>query len=55
MIASEKSHQNLSNYNQLLFIKRFEVKKKQTYSSKRICNSGNYIYDYAHSFFAEDF
>ena len=55
MIASEKSHQNLSDYNQFLFKKRFEVNKKQIFSSEKMRNSGNCIYDYAHSFFGEDF
>ena len=27
MIASEKSNQDLSDYNQILFIKKFDVKK----------------------------
>ena len=31
MIESEKSHQNLSDYNQLLFKKRFEINKKLFY------------------------
>ena len=57
MIPSEKSRQNLSDYNQLLFKKRFEIniKKKQIVSSEKMRNSGNSIYDYAHSFFGEDF
>ena len=29
--------------------------KKQIFSSEKMRNSGNYIYDYAHSFFGEDF
>ena len=28
---------------------------KQIISSEKMRNSGNYIYDYAHSFFVEDF
>ena len=56
MIASEKSHQNLSDYNQFLFKKIFEVhKKKQIFSSEKIRNSDNCINGYAHSFFEEDF
>ena len=35
--------------------KNFEVDKKQIFSSEKIKNSGNCIYDYAHSFFGEDF
>ena len=50
---SEKSHQNLSDYNQLLVKKRFEVNKKHIFSSEKIRNSG--IYDYAHAFFGEYF
>ena len=55
MIASEKSHQNLSDYNQFLFKKRFEVIKKQIFSGEKMRNSGKCIYDYAHSFFLVDF
>ena len=29
--------------------------KKKIISSEKIRNSGNYIYDYAHSFFGNDF
>ena len=54
MIASEKSHQNLSDYNQFLFKKRFEVNKVWIFSSEKMKNSGNCIYEYAHSFFGED-
>ena len=35
MIISEKSHQNLSDYNQFLFKKRFEFDKKQIFSSEK--------------------
>ena len=55
MIASEKSHQKLSVYNPFAFKKRFEVNKKQNFSSETMRNSDNYIQDYAHSFFGEDF
>ena len=55
MIASEKSHHNISDYNQFLFLKRFEVDTKRIVSSGKMRNSGNSIYDYAHSFFGEDF
>ena len=50
MIASEKkTHQNLSDYNQFLFTKRFEVIKKQIFPSEEMRNSGNCNYDDAHS------
>ena len=51
MIVLEKSHQNLSDYIQFLFNKRFELKKKGLFLEKKMRNSGKYIYDYAHSFF----
>ena len=44
------------NYNQFLLKRKFEVNKKQIFfSSEKMRNSGNCIYDYAHSFFGEDF
>ena len=55
MIASGKLHQNLSDYNQFLFSTKFAVNKKLIFSSEKMRNSGNCIYDYAHSFFGEDF
>ena len=56
MIASEKSHQNRSDYKQFLFKKTFEVhKKNQIISSEKMRNPGNCIYDYAHFFFGKDF
>ena len=55
MIAQEKSYQNLSDYNQFLLKKRFEVDKKQIFSSEKIINSGNCNYYYALSFFGKDF
>ena len=55
MIALKKSHQNLSDYNQFLFQKRFEVNKKHIFNSEKMRNLGNCIYDYAHSFFGKDF
>ena len=54
MIALEKSIY-LSDYNQFLYKKRFEVDKKQIFLVKKIRNSGNCIYDYVHTFFGEDF
>ena len=35
--------------------KYFNLMKKMNISIEKIRNSGNYIYDYAHSFFGEDF
>ena len=55
MIASEKSHQNRSDYKQFLFKKTFEDNKKPIFSSEKMKNVDNCIYDYAHSFFGEDF
>ena len=54
MIASGKSHQNLSDYIQFSFKKRFEVIKKKIYS-ENIRYSGNYKYDYIRSLIGEDF
>ena len=47
MIASEKSHQNPSDYKQFLFKKRFiKINKKQFFfSGETIINSDNCIYD----------
>ena len=55
MIVTEKSYQNLSDYNQCLIKKRFEANKTQILSSEKMRNLGNCIYDYAHSLFGEDF
>ena len=55
MIAWEKSHQSLSDYNQFFLEKWFEVIEKYTFSSEKMRNSGNCIYDYVYSFFGEDF
>ena len=55
MIASEKSHQNIPDYDQFLFKNRFEVDKKSIFSSVRMRKLGNCIDDYAYSFFGEDF
>ena len=55
MVASEKSHRNLSEDNQSLFKKRFEVNEKQILPTEKMKNSGNCVYDYTHSFFEEDF
>ena len=55
MIASEKSHQNLSDYFHLLFKKRSKINKKQIISNEKMRNSGDCMYDYVHSFFGEYF
>ena len=55
MAASEISHQNLSDYIQFLFEKRFDVNKKGIISSEKMRNSSYYKYDYAHSFFGKNF
>ena len=55
MIASEKSLQNLSDYSNFLFKKRFEVNKKQFFPSEKIRKSDNCIYEFADSFFGVDF
>ena len=44
MIASEKSQQNLSYYNQFLLKKIFEVIKKQIFPIEKMRNSGNKLY-----------
>ena len=55
MIVSEKSDYNLSDYIEFLFKKDLKLMKKRTISNEKLRNSGNYIYDYAHSFFGKDF
>ena len=49
MYREKKINQNLSDYNQFVFEKIFEVNKNQIFSSKKMRNSGNCIYDHAHS------
>ena len=44
MIASEKSHQNLSDYNQFS-LKKIKVSKKQIFPGEKMIYSGNCIYD----------
>ena len=39
----------------VLFKKGFEINKKQIISSEKMRKSGNCIYEYAHSFFGNDF
>ena len=53
MIASEKSHQNLSDYNQVK--NYFKLTKNRYLIVKKIRNSGNYLYAYAHSFYGKNF
>ena len=55
MVASEKSRKNISDYNLFLFKKSFEVNNKQFFSCEKRTHSSNCIYDYADSFFVEDF
>ena len=50
MIASE-----ISDYYQYSLKKRLDVNEKQIFCSELMENSGNCTYDYAHSFFREDF
>ena len=40
IITSEESHQNLSDYNQFVLKKIFQVNKKLIFSSEQIQNSG---------------
>ena len=54
-IASIKLYQTILEYIQFLFKKRFHVNEKYIFSIKKIINVGNYIYDYAQSFFDDDF
>ena len=54
MIVSETIHQNLSDYIQFLFRKHLNMIKERINSSEKKRNSGNYTYDYAHSFFGKD-
>ena len=55
MIVSEKSHQNLLDYIEFLLKKKINSIKKGIISSEKIINSGNYNYDYVHSFSGKDF
>ena len=52
MIASEKSRQNLTEYIHFLLKKDFNSIEERFFSSEKIRNSGNYVYNYA-SFFGE--
>ena len=54
MIASETSYQNISDYNQFLFKKSFKVNKKQMFSSEKMRNSDDYIYNYARTSSSSD-
>ena len=55
MIVSAKWHQNQSDYIQFLSNKMLNLTIKDIISSEKIRNSGNYNYDYAHSFLGKDF
>ena len=55
MIVSEKSHQNLSECIQFYLRKKLNLIKKGIISRENMRNSGNYIHDYADSFFGKDF
>ena len=54
MIASEKYHKNLSDYIQFSYKKDFKLISKSIFLVKKL-EIQNYIYDYAHSIFGEDF
>ena len=43
------------NSKQIFNQNRFEVKKKQIFSSEKIGKTGDCFYEYAHSFLVEDF
>ena len=45
MMTSEKSQQNLSDYNQFLFKNQWKLIKKHIFSSEKISKSGNCIHD----------
>ena len=55
MIVSKKSPQNLSDYMKILLKRKIEIDTKEIISIEKSKNSGNYNYDYTHSFFGEDF
>ena len=56
MIVMEKSHQNLSDYIFFFYSKKdLNLIRKGILSSEKIRSSGNYIYDYAHSFLEKYF
>ena len=55
MIVSKKSHQNLSDYIQILFKKYFNLIKDGIISSEKVKNPASYNYDYAHLVFGKDF
>ena len=52
---SEKSHQNPSDYIHFYSKYYLNLIKKWIVSSEKMRNSGNYNYDYAHSFFGKNF
>ena len=51
----KKKHQNLSDETNFYLKIVLKLLKTQIFSREKIRNSGNCIYDYAHSFFGEDF
>ena len=54
MIVSEKSYQKLSEYVQFLVKKDLNLMKKGIIYGEKVRKSGNYICDYANSFFGDD-
>ena len=42
-------------YIQFIFKERFKVNKVTDFSGEKMRNSGNFNYDYAHSFFGKKF
>ena len=55
MIASEKNTSKSIRLQPVFIKNKFEVNKKQIFSSEKMRNSGNCIHDYVQSFFGEDF
>ena len=55
MIVSKKSNQNLSDHFQFLLKKKINSILKGIISREKMRNSGDYIYEYANSFFGKDF
>ena len=55
MVVSDKPDKKKSDYIHYLFKNSFKFNEKRIISSGKIRNSGNYNYDYFHSFFGKDF
>ena len=55
MIASEKSYQNVSDYKKFHKKQNLKLIKNRCFLEKKTRYPGNYIYDYADSFFGKDF